>query len=169
MPTFANRLRDHGPQTHGWWDGADPPTAVSLSAAAYVGVRVQFTVPGKLLGASVYIQSGFTFRLWCLVNHTTTSDLDRARAAWTYAAPSGDQWRNVWLTPQLRIVPGDDYNVMFLMHTVYFRQNGLLGSPVVRNSIRYISSFQTTSIDPTSIAPTMNTNANGVDVLFRPD
>lgn len=142
---------------------------ITLAAASYVGGRFHFTVPGLCLGAAIYLQSGFGSRVWAFLIHRTTSDLDIAQNVWNLIPPVGDQWRRVWWRKVVRIVPGDDYDVAFLMHTPYARQTGALGAPVTHGQIMYINGWQSTNIDPTSIAPTYNTNANGVDVLFRPD
>ncbi len=158
MPGIRNLSLD-------WWDAADPTSAVSLSAATYIGGRFQITKAGRIFGARVYLQAGDTWRHWCILEDRSTSDIVAARCYASVAQGPSDGWRNVWFHPVVQVAVGDDYYCWNLCRGVYFRSVGALGVPVERNNILYINSMQTTSIDPTSITPTMNTNANGVDLI----
>ena len=79
-------------------------------------------------------------------------------------------WQQVWIRPVRRVVVGDTYKLAVLATGQFFRTTNALGAgQVTNNGIGFQNGFQSTSIDPTSVALTLNTNANGVDVLFVAD
>jgi hypothetical protein len=84
---------------------------------------------------------------------------------------SPNDWSQTWLRPWLRIDTSHTYYVMQQFSVgLYFRNtNALAGGPVTRNGITFQQSFQTTQLYPLKTAPTLNSNANAIDVLFQAD
>lgn len=75
-----------------------------------------------------------------------------------------NNWLQCWIRPVLTL-PADQYQVAVLVNTDYQRTNTALASPVTHNGITFKHSWQTTSVYPPGATLTLNTNANGVDIL----
>jgi hypothetical protein len=82
------------------------------------------------------------------------------------------QWQQAWLHPTVRVNTTTRYRVSILFpQGHYFRRNGYLpgGIGVTVGDIRFMAGYQFTGLDVSGASPTMNTNANAVDVLFQAD
>jgi hypothetical protein len=161
-------FRGHGKLADSWWGATTPSTTPSGSTNTYVGVGMEFDVPGRVNGFRVWrpaasVSAGFA--LFFTADH----ELMVAKAFRDIQLPS-DGWQQVWFNPWFRI----DTSVWYWL-AVYVkgggwkRTNTALAADVVHNDIRFKRSFQSTSLDVVNVVLTENTNANGVDVLFQPD
>jgi hypothetical protein len=80
------------------------------------------------------------------------------------------QWNQAWIHPNFRPTINTDYAILALfIGGGFYRTNAALASAVTRTGIRFVSSFQSTSLDLPAASFAENTNANAVDVLFLPD
>jgi hypothetical protein len=159
----------HGRLSVSWWGAAAPPTVVSLAATTYIGVGFTTTVPGRMVGIRQYLNGGWGNSKWGIL---WNQDTDQLMAVGRFRMDGSDPspaWRQTWLRPWVRLVPGTIYRIACLMTTTYLRHNAFLAAPVTVNGIKFFSSFQSTAINPVLVSVTTNTNANGVDILFQPD
>lgn len=112
---------------------------------------------------------GVTQFLWAIIWSFTAGSTLRLVPMHLASDSPANEWLQAWFRPWLRVDTTSVYRVAVLCVSGYQRQNSALTSSVVHNSIRFLSSFQTTSINPVGASITSNTNANGVDILFNPD
>lgn len=87
------------------------------------------------------------------------------------AANRNAGWQQGWFRPWVRVDLTHTYWVanLFVGGGFYRTNNRVSGGPVTVNGIQLVNSFQSTALDLTLVSPTMNANANAVDVLFYPD
>jgi hypothetical protein len=161
--------RDHGAPTPSWWSATAPATSVANATNTWVGNTLKFTVPGRVWGFRYYSVFGSGSRHWAVINDQTTGKLLFVKSFMDFLPP-GPAWVQAWCHPTIRINTTDLYEVAvsFPSHP-YARTNGALGSFVTHNGITFQNGFQSTVWDLLSVSLVTNTNANGVDVLFRPD
>lgn len=159
----------HGKQADSWWGAATPTAHVSLGALSYVGVTLQFAVPGRIAGYRVYMSSGTSGAFWGILWDVTSGHVVRV---WNFrkdvTIPS-NAWYQTWFRPWVRIDTTHGYRLAVLQGNGYQRTASALGSGLAHGNITMLNSFQSTSIDPSSVSLTTNTNANGIDVLFQAD
>ncbi len=161
--------RPHGTQAVSWWDSTTPPTNVALAAASWVGVGFQLGRTGRIAGMRQWVESGVSSVRWGLIWNSTTGKLLTVAAFRSDVALPVNAWYQTWFRPWVRINTSDNYRIAVLMYTGYHRTGAALVVPVTHNGVQFISSFQTTALDPVAAAITTNTNANGVDILFQQD
>lgn len=159
--------RDHGVRAEDWWGTTTPATFVSLSARTYVCGAFQFTTAGRVAGFRIYLPSGDTIHHWVIFWDVTAGVI--ARTLEFSDLHGSGLWVNTWTKKWYRITVGNVYRVAVLMGVGYQRTNSALVTPVTHGHITFVSSFQTTAIDPTNISPSVLTNANGITPLFYPD
>jgi hypothetical protein len=82
-------------------------------------------------------------------------------------APAG--WNNCWFNKTIHVTGGSILRIAFLKSGQFTRTNNGLVAPVTHGNIKFIESFQSTTSNPPQAAITLNTNLNGVDVLFDAD
>ena len=163
--------RDHGIKAVTWWELAAPPTGPTGTATTWVGNAIQFSVPGRLAGLSRYDNSVYDGNLvgWIWDFDANTNKL---ALVWRpRASTASNAWHQAWFRPWLRIVVGHRYYVAVLYQNGnFFRYNNRLATPPrTVNNIQFWNGFQSTALYPFATAPTTNTNANAIDVLFYPD
>ncbi len=159
----------HGKPAVSWWGATAPPTFVSLGAATYIGVGFQITVAGRIMGMRLYLEGGWGNSKWGLLWDQDAIALQRVARFRMDGADPGTVWRQAWFRPWFRPTIGTNYRIAVMMANAYGRHNTQLASPVTNNGLKFISSFQSTAINPVVVSITTNTNANGVDVLFQAD
>jgi hypothetical protein len=133
-------------------------------------VRLTFTVPGRVQGIRFYDAWGGEGSTLVVMMDWATTRMYRLAGKYHQLASHAAQWNNVWIHPNFRPTVNTDYAILALyIGGSFFRNNAALASPVTRTGIRFVSSFQSTSLDLASATFTENTNANAIDVLFLPD
>lgn len=166
-------MRDHGIPAVSWWGNTVPTTGPTGTTTTWVGAVFRITVPGRIAG----------LRLWDATNAAPASSLamllDDSFQPSLYAGVRGIQmaanqaakWHQIWFRPWYRPAVGVDlFTVAMYVGGGFFRNNNALSAgPVTRNGIQFRNSFQSTALDLTNATPTLNLNANAVDVLFYPD
>jgi hypothetical protein len=158
----------HGKLAESWWGATVPPTRVTLSAINYVGARFQVTVPGRIFGARVYVDTADTLDHWAILwNQDIPQGL--AAKAMTGIQKATPGWQQLWFRPTIRVATGVNYALVWNMRSAYYRTTGNLASPVTHGNISYVKGFQTTSIDPLEASLSLVSNSNGVDLLFQAD
>lgn len=91
-------------------------------------------------------------------------------AGLSFGAAATPKWHHLWFGKPIRIVVGDTYRLAAVfVGGGFYRTNAALTSPVTRNGIQFLNSWQTTSLDIGNAILTTNTNANALDVLFQAD
>lgn len=158
----------HGQRALTWWGATVPPTRVTLAASTFIGVAFNVAVPGRIFGFSTYLTSADNNDQWAVLWNHDTQKLQRVKEFFNIAQGASNGWRNTWVRPTFRAVPGTNYYLGVLMGTAYFRQVAALATAVTHNSIQFTNGWQSTAIDPLGVT-TLNTNANGVDILFQAD
>lgn len=162
--------RIHGATALTWWVGATPPTGVTLAANTYVGVRLQFTVPGRVAGFSVFRRANEEGHWYALMWAESTGLVVATKRFRQYSpSPLVDQWRNEWIRPWFRVDTTETYRMAVMINNDYQRHANALVAGVTVNGIRFLAGFQSTAAAPNLLAATINTNANAVDVLFQSD
>lgn len=165
--------RDHGVPASSWWGTNVPTTSGVGTATTWVGVRFRTTVAGRIAGFRFYDAFGAggimtsQLQLWTWVPNRLA--LRSTPFLWTLGT-SANAWRQKWFRPWFRPTIGTDYCLAVLYSGGgFFRNNAALTSPVTRNGITFVSSFQSTALDLSIATISENTNANAVDVLFYAD
>lgn len=163
--------RDHGVLATSWWGATVPTTGPTGTAATWVGVTCRFGVAGRVAGFRFYVPTGNDGAMRCSLWDFPLTTQHRAAWARERSDTSGPGWQQVWFPKWLRVTLDPfEYRVAVLFPSGgFFRNNTVLGGSVVHNNIRYVASFQSTSLVPELAAISTNTNANAVDVLFYPD
>lgn len=167
-PIGALMPRPHGKQAVSWWGTTTPATTPSGSTNTYVGLWLQFDVPGRVAGFRVWRPSSSNSAGYALL-FSGGHELFRAKAFRDASLPSSG-WQNAWCNPWYRVDTTVDYYLaVYVKGGGWKRDNTALIGDVIHNGIRMKASFQSTSLDVVNVTLTTNNNANGVDVLFQPD
>lgn len=162
--------RIHGATALTWWAGAVPPTTVVLAANTYVGMRLQFTLAGRVAGFSVYRRANEEGHWYALMWDEATNLVVASKRFRQYApSPAAGSWRNEWMRPWFRVNTAATYRLAVMCSNDYQRTGAALAAPVTVNGIKFLAGFQSTSVAPNLVATATNTNANAVDVLFQKD
>ena len=165
--------RDHGYPASSWWGTTTPTTHTTSTTTTYVGEVIRFTIPGRIAGIRFYDDNG-----GAVPYSSYGAIIDDSFAPGKYVAnkgiyiPAGTaaQWHQLWFRPWVQVDTTHDYWVIALyVGGQFYRTNNLLGAPVTRNGITFVNGFQATALDLSTLSPTLNANANAVDVLFYPD
>lgn len=173
MPNFTAK-RDHGRADLFWWS-SNPTTGPTGTTTTWVGVRFSISAPGRITAIAFYDGWGApnvsnNDSIVLLQDWTSNPRILHRAASYRSPIVSSGKWNIVWLHPLFRITPNTDYMALALYPGGgLYRNNSALTVPVTRNNITYKSSFQSTALDVMSASMTENTNANAIDVLFRPD
>lgn len=160
--------RDHGPLAESWWS-AVPTTGPVGTAATWIGISFDVTVPGRLAGFRAFIDAtengNSVARLWY-----PDGQENLVACIFHKRATTGNQWHQTWFRPWIRLTPGQEcrFAVMF-PHGRFYRNTSGLPAPVTHNHLTFNNGFQTTSLVPDIAALTLTTNANAIDLLFYPD
>lgn len=159
----------HGALKLNWWGATAPPTLVALGARSYVGQQFAVSAAGRLCGFRYYGANAQPQDFWALFWDQTNGKLLRA-VAFSEAGSNAAGWQQVWFHPFYRLSASLTYRLAIeYPATGYYRQNTALAAGFVTHSgIQYQNGFQSTAINPVAAAITLNTNANGVDVLYLP-
>lgn len=161
-------LGAHGKVADSWWGASTPVTTPAGTTNTYVGVELEFDVPGRVMGFRVWRPTGHVSGGFVLF-FTATHELLVAKQLFDDVQPAAG-WKQCWIRPTYRISTTESYCVAwYCAGGGWKRTNTIITSDVVHNNIRFKRSFQSTSIDVVNVVRTTNTNANGVDVLFQPD
>lgn len=159
---------NHGFPTPSWWGASAPVTRVTIASPTYIGMGFQFTAPGRIFGFRLYNDAGAFIAPWGVLWNDTAGPLLSVKNFAISSSPGG--WRNAWIHPTVRVNTSDFYRLMILATSSYYRTNTRFsGGPITTNNIKMAGGLITTLINPTIGAPTSNTNAYGVDVLFKAD
>lgn len=160
----------HGRISDSWWGSAVPATGPVGTASTYVGLRLSFTAPGRVMGFRAYRDANSSNSGQVLFWDTAGIMLGAVMLKDVLITPSA-RWQNVWVRPSIRISTSADYHlgVMFQGAHYYRRNTYLSGGPVAVGHITVENGWQSTTADVTHATPSYNTNANAVDVLFQPD
>lgn len=166
--------RIHGATQVGWWDGhAAPTTGPTGTSTTWVGVQLQFTVAGRVYGAQMYDATGIAPAGWTTVAFGSADPEypDEIGIRSICLAPSQSaKFHHLWFAKPIRVNTSDTYRVMaYYLGGGFFRTNNALTSAVTRNGVKFLGSYQSTSLQTSFGTVTLNTNANAVDVLFLPD
>jgi hypothetical protein len=165
----------HGAPQVGWWTGhANPTTGPTGTSTTWVGVKLRFTVPGRVFGLRMFdttASSGSPGYTYGVLTSEFPQPGDRGGAVYQALSLSlALGFHNLWFGKPFRITVGDTYRLGVLyVGGGFYRTNSALASAVTRNGITFVSSFQLTTLDLANATTTDNTNANAVDVLFLPD
>lgn len=154
-------------QAETWWGVTIPNVTVTLSTYTYIGVAFQVTVDGWLYGLSHYWPVNHPARHAYCVNINNSDDY---RVVDNFGGPPKTlpKWQNTWFRKRMALTAGTTYRAGMLQWIQYNRLTGGLTAPVTRGHITFLNSFQSTGINPIDVAPTTNSNQNGIDVLFLP-
>jgi hypothetical protein len=158
----------HGKLCDNFWGTTVPASLITLAASTYVGMAVEFLSPGRIFGARVYWINTNAQDMWVIIWDNTLGNIVVAKNMPLHV-PTSTGWRNCWIHPTYRVTVGNIYRIAVLMGGSYRRQNTALASPVTVGPLKAWSSFQTTSANPLAASISSNTNANGVDIMFRAD
>lgn len=161
------KAKDHGAPAVNWWGSTAPPTGPNGTAATWVGIQFVVTVDGWIEGFRFFVDNSedgnYVGQLW---DKDTFVILGAVGAR--VRATTGNAWQQVWIRPRIPVSTASVYRVAFRYdHGKFYRQNTLLTSQVTRNNIGFQNGFQSTALDPDGASITLNSNANGIDVLFR--
>jgi len=162
------------PRIHGkpadtfWISPAVPAAQVTISAITWIGVEFAPQVNGRIFGGSVYqLAGGWPPQSLLLFDKGGSTPL--LQKVPVQLSVTANTWNNCWFGKSYRVVPGRLLRICMLMVSQYSRTTNGLSSFVTHNNIEFFNSFQTTSNNPPNAAITLNTNLNGIDVLFQPD
>lgn len=150
-----------------WWGLTQPPTLVTVTTPTWVGVQFDLAAPTRVWGMRVFMTGPSSLYRWALIWSFTTSELFAMKLFHTNPGIRPNNWLQCWIRPVLNL-PADQYQLAVVVNSDYGRQNSALGSPVTRNGITFKHSWQSTTVYPPSATLTLNTNANGVDILVGP-
>lgn len=161
------KSKDHGVPDVNWWGNTAPPTGPNGTAATWVGIQFTMTAEGWIEGIRWFVDSSedgnYVAQLW-----DKDSFVILAAVAGRVRATSGNAWQQAWIRPRVHVTVGPVYRLAVRFdHGKFYRQNSLLTSQVTRNNIGFQNGFQSTALDPDGATLTLNSNANGIDVLFR--
>jgi hypothetical protein len=160
----------HGRWRDSWWTTNTPTTGPTGTSTTWIGVRLTFTVAGRVQGIRFYDAWGGQGSTLVVMMDWATTRMYRMAGFYHQLALHSAQWNNVWIHPNFRPTVNTDYAILALfVGGGFYRNNAALTSPVTRTGIRFVSSFQVNSLDLGSATFTENTNANAVDVLYLPD
>jgi hypothetical protein len=167
--TFPLRKRDHGPKTASWWDTTAPVTNVAAASPLWIGIDLQLTAPGRIMGFREWIGSGVGTVRWAVLADFTTARQLRATVFRADVTPPVNDWMQTWFRPWCRPAVGHTLRLMVLADTGYHRTNAALVSPVTHGNITFQRGVTSSALDFISGATATSTAANGVDILFKPD
>lgn len=164
MPTFGA----HGKLAESWWGTNTPTTGPVGTASTWVGVTLEFSVPGRIFGLRAYEELSTSAVQYGILAGATDTVIRCAPFPQPNAGANG--WVQTWFRPTFRVTVGTTYKIgVLFINAHYFRNNTALVAPVTRNGISFVSSFQSTAINWFLTVPSSNSNANAVDVLFQAD
>jgi hypothetical protein len=168
---MAGHGRDHGAPASSWWGSSSPPSNVTNTVTTWVGSFIVPTADIWLLG----------FRGWCpstSSNPWTACIWNPTDASWTDptiafyngfpnpVAPSL-AWLQAWIHPKRKLLSGTGYMMACTYHSTYSRHASQLTSPVTVGHLTFHNGWQSTAVWPPATSPTLNTNANAVDILYE--
>ena len=151
-----------------WWS-SNPTAIVSITTYNWIGGEFAFDTPGRVFGLRAFIPAGSsiprTGQIWQGGQTTLLGNLLLHQIA-----PATSQWQNAYFKKAIRIVPGSPYLVAVLLKGNYGRTpTAFAAGSIAHGHITMFGSFNNTFVSPIDNPPTLNTNANGVDVIFLPD
>lgn len=159
--------RDHGPQSLTWWNGLNP-TNLGGTSNIFVGGAFQLQANGRLFGIRAFRSALDSQQHWGFVVDPDTLKLLAATRFYPTVIGSIGVWQNAWLRPAVVMPAGQlFYVIVAYPHGQWMRVSNAL--PTIVNRIEYWNGFQGTNFDVTAGGWTLNTNANGVDVLVQFD
>lgn len=167
--TFSSEA--HGKVAVDWWQAANPATGPLGTGAQWVGVTFSLLVAGRIAGIRFYVATGNDAAQRCSLFDFPVTTEHRCVWARERVSKAAAGWQQVWFRPWLRVTldPYQYRAAVLFPAGGFFRNNAVLGGPIVHNNIQFANSFQSTSLIPELAAITTNTNANGIDILFYPD
>lgn len=159
----------HGGKTDSWWGGTNPATAVTLSAATWVGLRCIPQVDMWLYGfRSCVVTPGFANQQRATLWRADGTGINQPTISFNHAFTPTVDWWQAWIRPRFKMTAGVEYRFAVLNFSSYGRTNSALVSPVTHNQMQFVQSFQSTASMVETASLTMNNNANGSDLLFSP-
>jgi hypothetical protein len=167
----ATMPRIHGKTAESWWGSTVPATLVTNSGnAIYVGTKLKVNVPGRIMGFRQYRIGTEPPHIRFALLGLNPSHLLACKGFFDGTAPASNAWLQTWLRGAFRPVVGTIYDLVVLYGSGnYFRTNAALVAPVTHGNITYSNGYVISNINALEVALTLNTNANGVDILFQPD
>jgi len=169
-------IEPHGRRADSWWGTIPsgpcnliPATRVTISVVTRIGIELVPQVAGRIMGIRYYIDSGQDPPFEGMIVDRAAVQYPRVYQFKWGVATTGTGWRNTWIRPALRAAAHQIFDVWVMQSAFYWRTiNEIAAGPVTRFNIKCNGSMQATGTLPPA-APTLNTNANGVDILFQPD
>lgn len=158
--------RNHGDPASSWWGNTAPPTVVALGAVTWTGIFFTVTAALRIAGFRVYSPGSRTGNRFAMLWNQTDDSIMSVYCWKDGTSPASPSWEQAWCRPWQHCVTGKTYGLAVRNDQDYYRHNAFLGTPVTVGKITFVSSFQSTAIDPMTVSLTTNTNANGVDVLY---
>ena len=166
---WSYRAMTHGKTSVSWWGTTAPVTLATGTTAIWAGIHMEFAVPGRVFGFRLFRDGSYDGNGWAIFwNYDTFETHCATRFKVAKTPPS--TWHQTWIHPTVRVAVGTGYGLDIIFpNGKFYRTNSALGSHVTHNNIIFFAGRTTTLLVPVSHAPTENTNAYGVDVLFSPD
>ena len=161
---------NHGNLMHSWWEGRANPAGPTGTATIWVGVRMRFTVPGRVFAVRIYRADGDGQNHFAQMSGGSPRIQTFAYGFMQVTNSTGSaQWLQAWVRPAARVNDTDEYDLGVLFPGGgFFRTTSILGTGITNNFVQFINGWQVSSLNPQG-GGTLNANANGIDVIFKPD
>jgi hypothetical protein len=152
-----------------WWGNLAVTTGPVGTSATWVGIQFGMEVAGRINGVGFYVDMTEDGN-YGFVIEDVAARVAVACHAGRVRVTSGNAWQHSWFRPWFRYKLGTLYRLWVnYPHGKYFRRNAYLTGPIVRNNITYENGFQSTLQWPIGSTPTLNSNANALDIFYQPD